>query len=388
MKKKPKLKTAGNPWKKEKEGRQPLWRGPREDGITFSMLNRFLECRERFRLKVVEGIRDEEGFQRSMEYGNMWHVCEEHITGAWRPALKAYSEKLYSRFPEDRPEITKWWNICYHQFEVYTDPKIRKKLGWDKQPIYVLNEVPFRVPYILPSGDTITMRGKFDGVFLRKHDLTLQENKTKGEIDEQGITQTIDQNMQTMFYLIALNSCLEHPSLPKSHVNYLGNDGMKSSQMTISEHAGVTGLLYNVVRRPLADRYAIRQKKSETTKQFYERVKADIAAKPEHFFHRWTAEITPKDLRQFQKECLDPILMQLVCWWESIKDHPFDPWTILIHGDGEERMIPNPHHWRTPFGLYNSLAGGFRGSYFNLLTTGSKADLEKVKTLYPELEGD
>jgi hypothetical protein len=357
---------------------QPLWQGPTTDGITFSLLNRFLECRERFRLRVVEGIVDDEGFQRSMEYGSMWHACEEALagrntntssSGGWVKAAQAYRDKLLAKYPDNHKDIQHWYQVCRAEFPVYITE-------WQKQQKsvkYLLQETAFRVPYLLPSGRTITLRGKWDAIFQKGKSIFLQENKTKGEIDEEGITQTVDQNLQVMFYLIALQE-------------YQDRDGLDPGRFPESMPKDfylrpLAGVLYNVIRRPLADRYAIRQKKSETPKEFYARLQLSIYANPEHYFKRWEALISKQDIQKFKRECFTGIMCQLDEWWEHIL------WTMK---EGISPFSPSKDgkyiHYRTPYGIYHSLAGGFRGSYFSYLTKGSTNDLRTITTLYPELE--
>ncbi len=36
--------------------REPVWKGPEVDGVTQSLLSRYLTCKERFRLLVIEGF--------------------------------------------------------------------------------------------------------------------------------------------------------------------------------------------------------------------------------------------------------------------------------------------------------------------------------------------
>src|SRR5690606_27397262 len=151
-----------------------------------------------------------------------------------------------------------------------------------------LQEQSFAVPYTLPSGRQVTLRGKFDAVVLFGRDIYLQENKTKGDIDEEGIGSTLTGNLQSMFYQVALRRSLIGPDSPDwnnagLHVgasfDYLGtNSGKNPSAIKIGTTSPATyyhiphtkgpapkikGTLYNVVRRPLSDRYAIRQRKDE-----------------------------------------------------------------------------------------------------------------------------
>src|SRR6185369_9120155 len=62
-----------------------VWAGPMDagptGGITQSLLSMFLVCRERFRLRVIEGLHSFDRFNHRIEYGSMWHICEEVHAG-------------------------------------------------------------------------------------------------------------------------------------------------------------------------------------------------------------------------------------------------------------------------------------------------------------------
>ena len=125
---------------KKRETKEPLWKGPEEDGVTQSMLGRFLCCRERFRLLVVEGLAEADGFNHRIEYGNMWHVCEEEFASSpgnvmkgssknqgWENQLRKYCQKLCAKYPLAQEQIDKWYNVCKLQFPIYVK-------YWGKHP--------------------------------------------------------------------------------------------------------------------------------------------------------------------------------------------------------------------------------------------------------------
>lgn len=354
--------------------RQPLWRGPDVDGITQSLLGRFLECRERFRLKVVEGLVEDEGFSRPLEFGNFWHAAEEaRLAGQpWDAAIKRYRLLLERRYPNDTTEIFKWYNVCKTQFPIYLKYWEHHKDEKAAKPI--LEECSFKVPYGLPSGRVVILRGKWDALRLlgfgksKRPAIYIKEHKTKGEIDEEGILKTVAWNLQTMMYQIALRECADQEQQPAD----LHGDAQKAYWDAIMKYP-IGGVLYNVVRRPLADRYAIKQKKSESITTFYNRLGGVIKADAKNYFMRWRIDLTDDDIATFKKRTFHPIMESLCDWWGEIRDNPFEPW------DRGNR------HFQAPWGCFNSLAGGFRGSYFDYLTTGREYGLTKTTNLFPEL---
>lgn len=149
---------------------EPLWKGPCADGpnggITQSMLNDFLVCPERFRVKYVLGLQPADDFNHRIEYGSMWHVCEEALAGGkpWKAPLREYCKKLCRRYPLRQQDIIHWMRVCEVQFPIYVE-------YWSKYPearrvTHLLQEQAFDVPYKLPSGRIVRLRGKWDGVDL------------------------------------------------------------------------------------------------------------------------------------------------------------------------------------------------------------------------------
>lgn len=201
--------------KQPKQRQGPLWLGPMDaspmGGITQSMLNNFLCCRERFRLKYIEGLKTVEKFSASIDFGNLWHLCEErHSAGdPWDDTiklLKAYALEFCSKHPLQQEEINKWYNVCKTLFPIYVAYWSKDKEQQTKTPIF--QEQVFHVPYELPSERIVYLRGKFDAVDLigkgKSGQIFLQENKTKSEIDEEKIRRNLKMDLQTLLYIIAL----------------------------------------------------------------------------------------------------------------------------------------------------------------------------------------
>ena len=343
-----------------------LWKGPEEDGVTQSLLGRFLACRERFRLYVVEGLREPEAFNEKIEYGNIWHACEEALAArrSWQLALKSYAVKLQLKYPNDRKAVVKWSTICRIQFPIYVEYWRNQSDVLNRTP--VAQELAFRVPYELPSGRIVTLRGKFDGIDLigrKKKLLYIQENKSKGSINEEQLRSELHYNLQALFYFLALKR--------------MQADGYQSGYK-------LAGIRYNVVRRPLADwqgKFNIKRRKGRMTKkgrvgeeteaEYYNRLGNLIRKHGEHFFMRWKIEILPSDLHKFVENTFHPILEQLCDWWEWV----------------QRGMPPGDHvHFRMPFGVYNPVMEGRPGAFADFLNKGDTRSVQKVHTLFPELE--
>ena len=383
-----KLKTVK---KKKPVSNEPLWKGPCSNdangGITFSLLSKFLCCRERFRLNVIEGIRTVDQFNHRIQYGSMWHVCEEaHAKGQdWQVLLKNYCYELCRQYRMQQEQVHNWWNVCKTQFPIYVDYWAKHKDVKDRTPL--LQEEVFNIPYVLPSRRIVRLRGKFDSVDLigkgKAVGVYLQENKSKGEIVEQQLKRQLSFDMQTMMYLTALQVYADE-SLGEA-----------------LNHAPIKGVRYNVIRRPLSGgKGSIRQHQptksnpsGESAEDFYRRLGGIIREEPETFFMRWLVTVSPSDIRKFRHDFLDPCLEQLCDWFSwmeyvsnSAKHDPFDKeaW-ISIKTPSGERCIDSSIHYRTPYGFFNALAESQGTDLDEYLISGSMTGLTRVDSLFGEL---
>ena len=376
------------------------------------MLVRFLSCRERFRLKYVLGLEPHDKWYKTTGYGNMWHICEEAHAGQfgaptqetgwratsestavykpWAQRLKEHTEEQFVKYPFQREEIEKWYRVCMVQFPEYIK-------YWSEHPDVknrtpLMQEQVFNVPYKLPSGRVVRLRGKFDSVDLidngffqtgEKPGIWLQENKSKGDIDKEDVERQLKFDLQTMLYLVAL----KEPTPTSIHKDY--------SQP-------VLGVRYNVIRRPLSGgignisphkgkctKPVISKSKNtpgkvlkesmivpaETADEFYERLRRDyIAADPDHWFFRVRSEVSAEDIKVFRETCLDPLLETVCSWYECI---------VIPNSVG---WRSSPMNYRTPFGVWSALEEGGSTEYDAFLATGSEAGLRRVETLFGELQ--
>lgn len=352
-----------------------MWQGPCGEGpnggITFSMLSRWLSCRERTRVQYVEGIKPVERFNHRTDYGTMWHLCEEALAAncLWVAKLEDHCNLLVRRFPLDQEQIGHWYNVCKTQFPIYVE-------HWSKHPdvkkrVPLMQEQVFDVSYKLPSGRTVRLRGKFDSVDLIDGGVWLQENKTKGDVDIQMIQRQLTFDLQTMLYLIALEAM--NPKFT--------NKGLKWDKTPIR------GVRYNVVRRPLSGGKGtiVRHKptksnpQGESWEEYYVRLGQVIRENADHFFQRWNTEIMSGDIKRFQRECLDPILENVCCWYDHVSGR-LNPEEL---GYG----VP-PFNWRHPFGVDLNIINEYGGDTDAYLDTGSMTGLRRVDTLFTELRSE
>lgn len=355
----------------------PVWKGPESTepngGITFSMLSRWLVCRERFRIYAIEGLKPKDSFNANMEYGTMWHAAEEaHAAGKpFGLAVVAYCAKLYTTYPFSRGDIDHWCDMCLTQFPIYLD-------YWKTNPD-VINRTPlfqeqvFDVPYTLPSGRVVRLRGKWDSGDIigegKEAGIYLPENKTKSQIDSEKITRQLSGDLQVMLYLIALGI-------------YQKNLGIKDAR-GFPIATPIKGVRYNVIRRS----------SHKSSQSMLKKLTEDIAdSRGGEWFARWKVEITPADIERFKQRTLNPILEQLCDWWGYIEhciktnQNPFDNVNGLLQQWGCSDSVPNNIHWQHPFGVWSVLDSGGESDLDAYIHSGSMVGLRHVDTLFTELQ--
>lgn len=378
----------------------PLWTGPGGDGpnggVTQGLISGFLTCRERFRIKVIDGWRPADRFSHRLEYGNMWHLCEEFTAQgqAWEGALQAAARDLCRRYPLEQNEVNKWYNVCKVQYPVYLDYWERHQDQLQREPL--LQEYKFDVDYRLPNGRAVRLRGKLDAVDLigtgKGRGVYLFETKTKGDVDETRMKRQLLWDLQTMMYLTALH-CLRE-----------GAPGTATENLQGAQGAPILGVRYNVIRRPLSGGKGtiVRHKptksnpKGETAEEYYARLQGIIKDDPGHYFMRWRAEVGRHDVDNFRRCTLDPILEQMAAWYETVT-------TSQSHGDND--VVPDlkchdpvdvndaagvsipawAMNWRHPYGSENMIDEGYDSDVEHMLETGSSLGLARTNVLFPEL---
>lgn len=379
--------------KKQRSG--PVWQGPcspeANGGITFSLLSRYLCCKERFRLHVVEGLRPHRTWNHRTGYGDFWHQLEETFAaggnlGVAFDKLASECRSIVHHYPMQAGEVEHWYNVAKVQFPIYCEYWARHADVVERTPL--LQEQVFHIPYTLPSGRVVYLRGKWDSVDLvgkgKAARIVLKENKSKGQIEEEKIRRQMRMDLQTMLYVVALTQDTGIEDLEAAKMT-VGGTGLPHDRAV----RAIQGVIYNVVRRPLSGGKGtiVRHKptksnpRGESKADFYGRVAAYIKEAPESYFMRWRVDLTPEDVERFRRMCLDPILESLCEWWDymlahdSIIDSYSDVWGFNKKGT----------HFMLPFGVYNSLLEGGSTDLDGYLDNGSEVGLERVSELFPEL---
>jgi len=309
----------------------------RRQGITQSLLSKWLSCRESARLYLT-GLTT---LQRksAMMAGSLYHDALERL---YRRAQAAYPDPMpgaanfqltvtdlldsMDDTPPQNAESIQETEQTFAMMEAvlpgYLEHWLEDFTGgveWTK-----VEEV-FRVP--APGVDGVFLTGKIDGAFTRgPKSLWLFETKTKAQIQGATMDDALPLDMQVQFYLYAL------------------------SKITGRKPRGV---LYNVIRRP-----QLRQKKSESSAEFRGRVHEDVKARPDHYFKRWEVPVSVDEMRHFERSLSD-MVREFVAWCDG---------SVATYRNGNSCLRPWPC------------------SYLPVCSTGSEAGYFIRDHIFSELE--
>lgn len=328
---------------------QPLWDWTK--GLTQSAITNFLNCREQFALSYVEGWTPT-GFSVPLEFGSMIHLAIERwaATSAAKTSKKTaldiiceitesyHNARAASLKREDIAAMSKTIAAAEALFPEYAQAVAAD----DSRQQWVAHEQLFGIEHQFTDCEivdrVVVLRGVRDGVYRTKAGLGLFETKTRAMIDPNRIQAALRADLQTLFYLFTLS--LETKETPRQ-------------------------VLYNVIRRP-GQKFLDR----DNYASFKSRIQADIKSRPSYYFQRFEVEVQPTDLEVFRDRVLDPALRQIIHWWESVMDHPFDRFRSPYHSINLNALV-------TKYGLCG---------LYEMIVLGNRHNYVKRSSPFPELE--
>jgi hypothetical protein len=289
---------------------------PERDGVSFSTLQKFKNCRELARLHL-KGWRPR-STSMGQVFGTIMHsllqkVLEDVRAGKLKKAPStdyvvkhvAVIEKQWrSENPKADAETLERLEVTCAIAEGVLPMYFRFwhkdfKLRWNKPEHEFLH--PYAVEY--PRGHHLYgskkkmktfLRGKIDASFHEGSAKRpwLFESKSKSRIGESGesnLTDILPHEMQVGIYLLILQ------------IIYKGKVP--------------AGLLYNIVRRP-----TVKPKKGEDMQTFAQRIIRDVQKRPEYYFLRLRMTVDSQDLFRRKQE-LDDVVSDFLLWWKGESGH-------------------------------------------------------------------
>ena len=279
-----------------------IWR-LEESGFTFSLLDTFMSCPQKHRLRTEEGLASPRG-STALHFGSLFHECHDYLykasmekgfkTESLPQTITRILKEIYAK---DQKKMAaafadtvalEDYEMNFGQVEIVlrayaeqwkADFTSFKFLGleelFDHQYVLHLPEM-----YWKECGKSVTLRlrGKRDGRFQSGKRMWLLETKTKAQIEDSVIIDKMAWDLQVMIYLLVM-------------------------WQEFGQAPG--GVLYNLVRRPM-----LRQGKAESMPKFLERIREDIDKRPEHYFMRLNASITAQEIKEWEPT-LQGMVLQL-----------------------------------------------------------------------------
>lgn len=269
------------------------------DGLTQSMIAKWLSCPERFKLSYFEGLQSIRDTTDALDFGNLMHDCLDAVYAGYKVSkmkdlfvheIADYSEETVLAYNQIKAAQLTAEGTDIQELELHTSlaqmmlPRYfaHHSGDWANFKWIALEEV-FDVECTL-LGIPIRIRGKWDGIVEIDGRLWLFETKTKGRIVEENISDKLAIDLQVNLYLWAIWKV--YGKMP-------------------------AGVIYNVIRRPKE-----KLKKGETIYAYTERVEQKVEAEPGYYFHRFNGAILPIDLATWEKEFAQ-ILGQIERWFNG-----------------------------------------------------------------------
>lgn len=256
------------------------------DGVTKSLIEKFLTCRRQAHISYVWGL-ESRGTTTSILIGTLVHDSLNYLnrrikSGKTPPRFTAkkaaigrfldrqhseYSQKFPSMHPD---EVVYCMNVSY-----------ALAVGYVQKYNPSLEETEYEFCFTHKKTG-MPVRGKIDGIHVDKNgDYWIHEIKTKSRIDVTATIGKLSYDLQAMMYCLAIRET--KGVMPK-------------------------GILYSLIKRP-----ALRTRAGESPESFIARIEEDIQKDPDGYFTVIEGVVDPHEFEAWEKE-FDQILSDIAVW--------------------------------------------------------------------------
>lgn len=274
---------------------------PVKDGLSYSTLSKWMECREKAKLHLEGWTPRFKSFP--LTFGIVVHEIlflgyEGMRKGKFQTVpdkskVKRMIKKVEKDWQRDNPKASK---TTIEQFELallFSEAVLPVYFDFwfaDRLVTFKAVERSFRVQFPLPDGTKIPIIGRRDAAFTRKGKggLWVTETKTGSRIDLDTLITLLPIEQQTMLY------CVTH---------YLETGKYPA------------GVLYNIIRRP-----SLRQGQKESIAQFAKRCAEDVDERRTHYFMRLEMAVSKKEIDKAIDD-LSGAMMEFVRWHKGESPH-------------------------------------------------------------------
>ncbi len=221
-----------------------------------------------------------------MWYGRLFHsMLELHVK---KPKLSA--EAVVENILEHENEKAGEWGSYEQQDFELMSAKLEAVFPryldyWEGNSLdYVAREWRFSIPMLM--WDNVILVGFIDGVYRTKNPkgFGVEENKTKGRIEEGQVFELLERDLQTCLYIWATER--EHGRCREITFDIARNPGMKMT------------------------------KKDQSLSRLSRRIGEDIDKRPEHYFHRFEMPVDKNTTQAFEVE-LEAMCREYADWFRS-----------------------------------------------------------------------
>lgn len=355
------------------------WKGPEEDGITKSIIERFLgddpyRCYLYFGLGLEEYTEPE----KNLVYGSLGHVGLEHIIEKpytieefepedWDQVFDAIKEYGHEEYPSAPPH---YLYSLQEMLPLYDD-SFKETYG------RFVTELDFAVPYETASGRKVTLRGKVDGLQIRPSasnkipaECNLSEREFK-KIPEGFVPGTVLGEHKFKGKINPAQHRLEIPI---------------DLQVGIYCYAtGARRVVYDNIRIP-DNQYSLPPRKSGQKWKgwikdiYHTRAWGDfpVSKKRSLWINQQDIPITEENIETTFKYTVDPLIDWIWNWYEHCSQPGFDPDDPKFYG---------PYFWKKPARTFDAAKTmSFECNYYGLYTQQIGIDeLVPIKGYYQEL---
>ena len=266
-----------------------MWKGPREDGITQSMLNKFHQCPYCFYLYAILGLEDAKPLDQNLIWGDSYHVGLEYLikTRDFPLAVKMCLHHLTKEYPQAPPSFK------------YSIPKMLRLYStkhhegdWDTE--ILIDKVV----------DGIRWRGKMDAITRNHPDYgsCLGEHKCKGYVDAPKTWGELKDNLQLNIYM------------------YL-ND--------------IEDVVYDLIKIPDVQKYAPAQSKGDTVEEHTEKLysgpissyggRYPIRSHQNQWIYQKHSYIPREHQEKYWAQTVRPWAARIEQWYDHVTRIGFDP---------------------------------------------------------------
>ena len=329
------------------------WKGPYDEGITQSIINRFLECPYRFYIYTILGLEEQQELHPNLVWGSIAHkgleiliknpkLSSDFTDSDWVEVDQAIDDLIDKDYPN-----------CPPNYPISIKLMMREYDDSYKEEYKFLTEVVFEESYLHPVYGKVLLRGMADGLSLENE--VLVEHKCKGKIDPLLSRLETPVDFQVQLY------CL-----------------MLGPRKVIYDNIRIPDNQFFMPKRRIGEKFGYYVKSWYT-----EREHGDFPVQKNK--HLWLNQHTTyqddESLDNFVNFRLNPLISKICKWWEHVTQPGFD------HNNPE---FYNDVFYQVPIRHFNpSNTEKFKCNYHDFLTEAiAIEDLIPVKSYFSELEDD